>query len=186
MMNPSTLSESPMRGATLTHGTATGPLLALSEPLSFWGGYDAPRGLIIESAHPNCGASLAGQILMMPRAKGSSSSSSVLAEAIRLGTGPAGIILRERDLIIAIGAIVASDLYGIHVPVVVLSDAAFDPLFARALASTPPDDRPLARIVAPNDTLSNTSTGTTAAGLDAQITLLSWLAPTAGLIETLD
>lgn len=125
----------PILGAILTHGAARGVVLALSEPLSFWGGYDAPQGVIIEPAHPHCGASLAGRILMMPRAKGSSSSSSVLAEAIRVGTGPAGIILRERDLIIAIGAIVASDLYGIHVPVVALADADFDTLFAEAQAA---------------------------------------------------
>jgi hypothetical protein len=64
--------------------------------------------------------------MLMARAKGSSSSSSVLAEAIRHGTGPAGIILSERDLIISVGAIVASELYGVDVPVIVVSPADFD------------------------------------------------------------
>jgi predicted aconitase with swiveling domain len=62
---------------------------------------------------------VAGKVLVMPSGRGSSSSSSVLAEAIRAGTGPAGIILGEPDRIIALGALVAAELYGRTVPVVV-------------------------------------------------------------------
>jgi predicted aconitase with swiveling domain len=43
----------------------------------------------------------------------------VLAEAIRAGTAPAGILLAEPDDIIAIGALVAAELYGTAIPVVV-------------------------------------------------------------------
>jgi len=60
--------------------------------------------------------------MLMGRAKGSSSSSSVLAEAVRNGTGPAAIVMRERDLIVGLGCIVASELYGLHVPVVVVDE----------------------------------------------------------------
>ncbi|HEX6989595.1 MAG TPA: DUF126 domain-containing protein, partial [Bacillota bacterium] len=56
--------------------------------------------------------------LLMPGGRGSSSSSTVLAEAIRLGTGPAAILLTERDAIIALGALVAGELYGRVCPVV--------------------------------------------------------------------
>jgi len=56
---------------------------------------------------------------VMPSGRGSSSSSTVLAEALRLGTGPAGIVLGEPDEIIAIGSIVAEELYGKGIPVVV-------------------------------------------------------------------
>jgi predicted aconitase with swiveling domain len=45
----------------------------------------------------------------------------VLAEAVRAGTAPAAILLREPDLILSIGAAVAAELYGVDVPVVVLS-----------------------------------------------------------------
>ncbi|NPT33343.1 aconitase X swivel domain-containing protein [Paraburkholderia xenovorans] len=114
--------------STLAAGHARGAILAL-EPLSFWGGYDAALGKIIEKSHPAHGQSLAGKIMVMPRAKGSSSSSSVLAEAIRNGTGPSGIVLRERDLIISIGVIVANELYGVNVPLVVVNDDVFDSLY---------------------------------------------------------
>lgn len=55
----------------------------------------------------------------MPSGRGSSSSSSVLAEAIRLGTAPAGILLERPDPILAVGAIVAEFLYNIRMPLVV-------------------------------------------------------------------
>jgi hypothetical protein len=60
----------------------------------------------------------------MPAARGSSSSASILAEAVRAGTAPAGIVLGEPDLILAIGAAVAEELYGIQVPIMV-APAAF-------------------------------------------------------------
>ena len=113
-------------GEALTSGYARGPKAWLSEPLSFWGGYDSARGTIVDKTHPCFGQGLGGTIMVMPRAKGSSSSSSVLAEAIRNGTRPLGIILRERDLIIATGVIVASELYGINVPLVVIADVDFE------------------------------------------------------------
>jgi predicted aconitase with swiveling domain len=43
----------------------------------------------------------------------------VLAEAVRAGTAPAAIVLRDPDPIVALGAIVARELYGTQVPVVV-------------------------------------------------------------------
>jgi uncharacterized protein len=113
----------------LAAGHAAGEPLVL-EPLSFWGGYDAEQGRIVEPAHPQYGLSLAGKVMLMPRAKGSSSSSSVLAEAIRNGTGPAAIVLLEADLIIAIGVIVAQELYGANVPLVSVDAAAFAALCA--------------------------------------------------------
>lgn len=103
----------------LVEGDATGELLALEAPLSFWGGYNAENGVITDGAHPQHGASLAGKIVAMPHGRGSSSSSSVLAESLRLGTGPAAIILGEPDQIIVIGALVARLLYGVECPVVV-------------------------------------------------------------------
>jgi predicted aconitase with swiveling domain len=113
---------------TVVTGQGHGAPLLLAEPLSFWGGYDAERGCIVEAGHPQNGARLAGRVMLMERAKGSSSSSSVLAEAIRNGTGPAAIVMRERDLIVGLGCIVASELYGQHVPVVVVEESTWQSL----------------------------------------------------------
>ena len=114
-----------MNGRWLVEGHATGPALVLDEPLSFWGGLDPSTGEIVETGHPQRGEVVIGRILVMPSGRGSSSSATVLAEAIRAGKGPAGIVLGEPDDIITIGALVATELYGVAVPVVVASAAAF-------------------------------------------------------------
>jgi uncharacterized protein len=107
-------------GRTLVPGEAHGPALVLTEPLSFWGGLDPATGTIIDVHHPQRGAVVTGSVLVMPGGRGSSSSSSVLAEAIRAGTAPAAIVLAEPDPIIALGAIVALELYGASIPITVL------------------------------------------------------------------
>ena len=106
-------------------GTATGPALVLSAPLSFWGGVDPSDGTIIDRRHPQAGESVRGTVLVMPSGRGSSSSSSVLAETIRAGTGPVAIVLAEPDGILALGALVGSKLYGTTVPVVVVDDRTY-------------------------------------------------------------
>jgi predicted aconitase with swiveling domain len=98
---------------------SSGRAIVLDEPLSFWGGFDAATGRIIDVHHPQHGASLAGRVVVMPGGRGSSSSASVLAEAVRAGTAPAALILGEPDLIVAVGAVVATELYGVDLPVVV-------------------------------------------------------------------
>lgn len=107
---------------TLVAGSARGAALVLDEPLSFWGGIDPATGEVIDVRHPQRGANVAGRVLVMPSGRGSSSSSSVLAESVRAGTAPAAIVLSEPDPILALGAIVARELYGLLIPVVV-SDA---------------------------------------------------------------
>ena len=92
----------------------------LTEPLSFWGGLDSltghdhrPMAPAEERRVSNPAASF-----VMKAGRGSSSGSSVLAEAIRRGTGPAGIVLMTRDAIVTVGAMVATELYGVSCPVV--------------------------------------------------------------------
>ncbi len=98
-----------------------GRALVLSEPLSLWGGMDPATGELIDAHHPQRGAVLAGCVLVMPTGRGSSSSASVLAEAVRAGMAPAAIVMAEADLILSIGSAVAEELYGRTVPIVVLT-----------------------------------------------------------------
>ena len=109
-------------------GAASGQTLVLDEPLSFWGGFDSESGRIIDQHHPQVGQVLSGRIVLMRFGRGSSSASSVIAEAIRTGTAPAAIVMSEVDEIVALGAIAADELYGTAMPVVVVDQAAFDAL----------------------------------------------------------
>jgi predicted aconitase with swiveling domain len=97
----------------------SGPALVLAEPLSLWGGMDPATGRLIDAHHPQRGAELSGRVVVMPAGRGSSSSASVLAEAVRAGTAPVAILLGEPDLILVIGSVVAEELYGTTVPVIV-------------------------------------------------------------------
>jgi predicted aconitase with swiveling domain len=110
------VSESRFR--VLVDGEARGELLRLSQPLSLWGGLDPETGLIIDRSHPQVGRSMTGVIVSMSHGRGSSSSSSVLAEALRIGTGPAGFILANPDSIMVVGSLVANRLYGTNCPIV--------------------------------------------------------------------
>ncbi|MGH2462737.1 MAG: aconitase X swivel domain-containing protein [Candidatus Limnocylindria bacterium] len=112
-----------MSGRLIAPGRARAPALVLDEPLSLWGGMDPATGRVIERRHPQHGAVVTGRILVLPAARGSSSSASVLAEAVRAGTAPAAIVLGETDLILALGAAVAEELYGLQLPIVVLPPA---------------------------------------------------------------
>lgn len=103
----------------LVPGAASGMLLVLEEPLSLWGGVEVTSGVIVEAGHPQFGSSVTGRILVMPHGRGSSSSSYVLAELLRTGHGPAGIILREPDSILVVGVLVAQMLYDTTCPVMV-------------------------------------------------------------------
>jgi uncharacterized protein len=112
------------RPRVLAPGRATGDALVLDEPLSFWGGLDPATGRLIDVHHPQHGEILTGRVLVMPSGRGSSSSSYVFAEAIRAGTAPVAVVLDEPDAIVALGAIVAGELYGIELPVVVAPGTA--------------------------------------------------------------
>ena len=110
----------------LVSGKANGEVLKLDEPLSFWGGVDPKTGEITDLRHPQGGMSVKGKVLMMPFGRGSSSGSSVIAEGVHSGSGPAGIIMMEADEIIALGSIVADEIYGKAMPVVVVEKSEYE------------------------------------------------------------
>jgi uncharacterized protein len=113
-----------LAGRVLLAGEAAGSALVLEAPLSLWGGMDPRTGRISDHHHPQRGATMTGRILVMPSGRGSSSSSSVLAEAIRLGTGPLAILLAEPDEILVLGALVAEYLYERTCPILALPEDA--------------------------------------------------------------
>jgi len=117
-----------MRGTILHAGEAEGPVFVLDEPLSFWGGFDPKTGVILDVHHPQRGARLAGMVLLMRESRGSGSAPGAIAEAMRLGTAPAAILLVAPDVNLAIGAAVAEELYGRQCPVLAVSAADYDSL----------------------------------------------------------
>ena len=125
----------------LVPGAASGETLVLDEPLSFWGGVDPSDGRIIDRHHPQVGEVVRGRVLVMPSGRGSSSSSSVLAETLRAGTGPVAILLAEPDPIVALGAVVADELYGGSIPVLVVDRRAYERITTGTVLRVEPDGR---------------------------------------------
>jgi predicted aconitase with swiveling domain len=62
---------------------------------------------------------------VFPKGKGSSTASGILLESIRAGTAPAAIINLKTDPILALGAIVADELYHRSLAIVTLDEDAF-------------------------------------------------------------
>ena len=117
-----------LQAHVLVGGQGEGEVLVLPEPLSFWGGLDPQTGDIIDQRHPSLGENVAGRVLVLPIGRGSSSASSILLEAVRVGTAPAAIITAETDAILALGTAVAREMYADAPPVVVLKQPAYDRL----------------------------------------------------------
>ena len=110
---------------TLMAGACSGEALVLEEPLGFWGGVEPRTGRIVDEHHPQCGECIGGRILVLPGTRGSTSASGALAETLRAGNGPAGIVLRDADVAVMVAVTVASVLYDIITPVFVLEPQSF-------------------------------------------------------------
>lgn len=116
-----------LTGKTSHPGVAEGEVLVLTEPVSFWGGVNH-HGEIIDVHHAQHKAKMTNKILVMPSGRGSSSATAVLAELIRTGDGPLGIVMLQCDTILVIGALVSAEIYGISMPIVELGQAEYDQL----------------------------------------------------------
>ncbi len=108
-------------GQVIVKGRAEGKALTSAEPLSFWGGYDFKTGEIIDRRHPLSGEIAAGRILAVPFARGSSTTTAVLLEAVRAGSAPAAILTTGIDSFLAIASIVADELYARPIPLIALA-----------------------------------------------------------------
>lgn len=113
-------------GRPVVAGAAEGTAIVSGQPISFWGGVNPRTGEITDRRHELSGAIVAGKVFVFPHGKGSSTASAVLMESVRAGTAPAAIINHKVAPILALGAIVADELYHKTVPIVVLSREDFD------------------------------------------------------------
>ena len=118
--------EKTLIGKPVVAGSAEGTAIVSKQPISFWGGVNPRTGEITDRRHERSGAIVTGKVFVFPQGKGSSTASATLMESIRAGTAPAAIINLKVDPILALGAIVADELYHKTVPIVVLSREDFD------------------------------------------------------------
>jgi len=113
-------------GKPVIPGAAEGVALVSKEPLSLWGGLNAYTGEIIDRRHERSGAIVTGKVFVFPQGRGSSTASAILVESVKTGTAPAAIINLKLDPILALGAIVADELYHKTVPIILVSQEDFE------------------------------------------------------------
>ena len=133
--------EQLIRARPVIPGEAEGELLASSEPLSFWGGYDQQTGEIIDRRHPLSGRIAAGRVLALPFTRGSSTTTTVLLEAVRARVAPVALLSTGVDTCFALASIVAKELYARSLPVLALRREDFDALVSGWRASIRQDGK---------------------------------------------
>jgi predicted aconitase/predicted aconitase with swiveling domain len=113
---------------SILSGIASGPVIATGEALSFWGGVDPATGSVIDVHHPLHGVTITGSILMMPSSRGSCTGSGVLLDLALTGRAPAALVFSEAEDVLTLGALIAAEMFGKSLPVLRLSQTAFDAL----------------------------------------------------------
>ncbi len=110
-------------------------ILVCSEALSVWGGVDPATGEIVDAHHPQFGQSLAGKLVMMPSSRGSCTGSAVLLGLALAGQAPAGLVFREAEDVLTLGALIAHTMFDEPIAVLRLSAQSYADLTEHDRAS---------------------------------------------------
>jgi len=96
-----------MKGRIIFKGKVKGEALVTSQPISFYGGVDPESGILVEKGHELEGKNIKGKILVFPNGKGSTVGSYTIYRMKKNNVAPAGMINKECETIIAVGAIIS-------------------------------------------------------------------------------
>ncbi|MFQ6063860.1 MAG: DUF126 domain-containing protein [Candidatus Bathyarchaeia archaeon] len=96
-----------LKGRIISKGIAEGEALTTSQPISFYGGVAPDTGVLIEKGHELQGKNVKDKILVFPNGKGSTVGSYTLYRMKKNGTAPAGIVNKECETVVAVGAIIS-------------------------------------------------------------------------------
>jgi predicted aconitase/predicted aconitase with swiveling domain len=116
-------------GTELIGGIAeTTKLLISGVGLSFWGGVDPLTSQIVDHTHPLFEEYISDTILAIPNGRGSCTGSQVVLELLLNKMAPRALILRQSDSILALGVLVAEEMFGVSIPVINIGKELFDHL----------------------------------------------------------
>jgi uncharacterized protein len=96
-----------LKGRIIFKGNAEGEALVSEMSISFYGGVDPNTGVVMEKGHQLNGQSVKGKILVFTQGKGSTVGSYTLYRMKKNGTAPVGMINKECETIVAVGAIIS-------------------------------------------------------------------------------
>ena len=93
-----------LRGRKVIGGVAEGEAVVTKEAVSFLGGVNPDKGLVVERGHELEGQSITGKIFVFPHGKGSTAGPYIIYAMAKRKTAPAAMINVEAEPIIAVGA----------------------------------------------------------------------------------
>jgi len=96
-----------LKGRIIYKGIVEGEALTTTQPISFYGGVDPETSKILEKGHELQGKRIKGKILVFPTGKGSTVGAYTLYRLKKGGVAPTGIINRECETVVAVGAIIS-------------------------------------------------------------------------------
>ncbi|MCW4001973.1 MAG: DUF126 domain-containing protein [Candidatus Bathyarchaeota archaeon] len=96
-----------LEGRVISKGVAKGEAIITTQPISFYGGVDPNTSEVIEKGHELQGQKVKGKILVFPNGKGSTVGSYTLYRMKKNGVAPAGIVNKECETVVAVGAIIS-------------------------------------------------------------------------------
>ena len=93
-----------LKGRKIIGGTAEGEAVVSKQPVSFLGGVNPDKGMVVERGHDAEGQCITGKIFVFPHGKGSTGGPYIIYAMAKRKTGPAAMINVEAEPIIAVGA----------------------------------------------------------------------------------
>ena len=94
-----------LKGHKIAKGKAKGVALVSRSPISFYGGVNQKKALVMEKGHELEGQSISGKILIFPVGKGGMGGTHVLFELAHSLLAPKAIVNHRTNPIIAVGVI---------------------------------------------------------------------------------
>lgn len=93
-----------LKGRKVIGGVAEGEAVVTKEPVSFLGGVNPDKGMVVERGHELEGKSITGKVFVFPHGKGSTAGPYIIYAMAKRKTAPAAMINVEAEPIIAVGA----------------------------------------------------------------------------------
>ena len=93
-----------LKGRKIIGGMAEGEAVVSKQPVSFLGGVNPDKGMVVERGHDAEGQCITGKIFVFPHGKGSTGGPYIIYAMAKRKTGPVGMINVEAESIIAVGA----------------------------------------------------------------------------------
>jgi len=93
-----------LKGRKVIGGKAEGEAVVTRQPVSFLGGVNPDKGIVVEKGHELEGQSLTGKVFIFPHGKGSTAGPYIIYAMAKRKTAPAAMINVEAEPIIAVGA----------------------------------------------------------------------------------